>query len=104
VRSEKNTREFTDKNTIGRQSKLRGSYHRIRNLFKEIQAKVQPRLVVEVKGWWGPFKAYFAKEQPKYFHFGPLNPPLGLSFFKVRAVDYWGRSGAFSDVAVAEER
>jgi hypothetical protein len=25
-------------------------------------------------------------------------------FFKVRAVDYWGRSGAFSDVAVAEEK
>jgi len=83
VRSEKNTREFTDQNKIGRQSKLRGSYDQIRNLFKEIQAKVQPRLVVEVKGWWGPFKAYFAKEQPRYFHIGPLNPPLGLSLSKV---------------------
>jgi hypothetical protein len=26
------------------------------------------------------------------------------AFFKVRAVDYWGRSGAFSNVAVAEEK
>jgi L-iduronidase len=26
------------------------------------------------------------------------------AFFKVRAVDYWGRSGAFSDVAIAEEQ
>jgi hypothetical protein len=33
--------------------------------------------------------------------------PLRLSakaFFKVRAVDYWGRPGVFSNVALAEEK
>ncbi|PYV63621.1 MAG: hypothetical protein DMG97_37180 [Acidobacteria bacterium] len=83
VRSEKNSREFTDQNKIGRQANLRGSYQEIADLFKEIQAKVKPRLVVEEEGWGGPFKAYFAEVQPRYFDIGPLNPPLGLSLREV---------------------
>ena len=83
VRSEKNTGELTEKNKIGRQANLRGSYRDLEDYFKEIQAKVQPRLVVEGE-FWGPFKAFFPKEQPKYFHIGPLNTPLKLSLREVK--------------------
>ena len=80
VRSEKNTGELTEKNKIGRQANLRGSYRDLEDYFKEIQAKVQPRLVVEGE-FWGPFKAYFPEEQPRYFHIGPLNTPLKLCWW-----------------------
>ncbi|HKQ37956.1 MAG TPA: hypothetical protein VJ063_07745 [Verrucomicrobiae bacterium] len=79
ARSPKNTGEAIDRNRVGRQARLRGSYYNIKELFREIQVKAEPTLVIEGDRLGEPLKIAFWDNPPRYYAIGPLNPPLKLS-------------------------
>jgi hypothetical protein len=82
----KNTGKPIDQNKIGAQAKLRGTYSYIDDHLREIQLKIEPSVRwerVEGKGWRSPLRVWFEHGGPTYYHYGPINPSLGLDVSEV---------------------
>jgi hypothetical protein len=82
----KNTGAVVDQNKIGAQARLRGTYSHIDDHLREIQLKLEPGIRwegVEDKGWQSPLRVWFERGGPIYYHYGPINPPLGLDVSQV---------------------
>ena len=82
----KNTGMAVDRNKIGAQAKLRDTYSYIDDHLGEIQLKIEPGIRwerVEGKGWRSPLRVWFDRRGPVYYHYGPINPPLGLDVSQV---------------------
>ena len=80
ARGPKNSFKMTERNKLGAQARLRGTYSHIEEHLKEIQLKAAPDLQWEMAegSWHGPVRIWFDKSEACYYHFGPLNPALGL--------------------------
>lgn len=82
----KNTGNAVDQNKIAGQAKLRDTYSYIDDHLCEIRLKIEPGIRwerVEGKGWRSPLRVWFEARGPSYYHYGPINPSLGLDVSQV---------------------
>lgn len=77
----KNKGQMTDRNKIGAQAGLRGTYSGIEDHLHEIRLKADPTIqwAFESQGWQSKIRVWFEKQDLIYYHHGPMNPTLGIN-------------------------
>jgi hypothetical protein len=76
----KNTGELTERRKIGAQARLRRTYDDIEDHLREIRLKADADVQWEKKGemWRERFRVWFEQKEIIFYHYGPINPALGL--------------------------
>jgi len=81
----KNTGTLIDWKKVGAQAGLRKNYYHINDHLTEIRLKADPNIQWENGpngGWHGQLRIWFEPSGSQFYHYGPLNPPLGFKVFE----------------------